>query len=132
MFVPDLPNTDHPDFKEQLSFLEKNYKDLIDENTIIVGHSLGCFLAKQFIVKCNKKIKKFISVAPVHDELIIDDEDVNRYIKDITTDTKKLNKLVGETFLFISQNDPLIPHEAAKTYYEKSFKDAKIVSFQDK
>jgi hypothetical protein len=37
---PELPNSSLPDLEEQLTFLETSYWSSIDENTIIIWHSL--------------------------------------------------------------------------------------------
>lgn len=89
-------------------------------------------MANEFIIKCNKKIKKLINIAPVHEELTIDHNDVNSYFQGIKTDSKKIKKLLDEHIIFISKDDELIPYEEAKKYYEKAFKDVKIISFEDK
>jgi len=54
------------------------------------------------------------------------------YIDEVKTDAKKLEKLIEEHIVFLSKNDPAIPYEAAKKYYEKSFENAKIISFENR
>ncbi len=52
--APQLPNTDNPTEEEQVSFVLKNCK--FDENTILLGHSLGCVVAMKVLEKLDKKI----------------------------------------------------------------------------
>lgn len=59
--VPELPTmkTDLPDMELQLKTIQKVVP--IDENTIIIGHSLSCLLAMRLAEK--RKYKKMILVA---------------------------------------------------------------------
>lgn len=58
VFVPDLPNSGKPNINDQVEYVLKNFK--IDENTIILGHSLGGVLAMRLVEKINKKIRKLV------------------------------------------------------------------------
>ncbi len=60
---PQLPNTDDPKEIEQVSYVLENVD--FDENTILVGHSLGCAVAMKVVEKLEHNIKKMILVAPV-------------------------------------------------------------------
>src|SRR5581483_3016768 len=61
VFAPDLPNASEPNIEEQLNFILKNYN--FDENTIIIGHSLGAVLALKVLPKIKVKIRKLILAA---------------------------------------------------------------------
>ena len=61
--APDMPDPMEPNLDTWLSFLEQ-YKDKLNENSVIIGHSLGGVAAMQFISKLKKKIGKLILVAP--------------------------------------------------------------------
>ena len=60
---PDLPNTESPTVSEQVDFVLENCD--FDENTILLGHSLGTVVAMKVAEK--KKLKKLILVAPFID-----------------------------------------------------------------
>ena len=60
---PTLPDAKLPDYKERMTFLEKEYGDFIDENTIIIGHSSGAPTAWQLAEK--KRVRGLVLVAPV-------------------------------------------------------------------
>ncbi len=60
VFVPNLPNTNNPNISEQVDYVLANTK--IDENTIIVGHSLGGVVAMRLLEKVNKKVAKVMFV----------------------------------------------------------------------
>gem|GEM_PF-1171629 len=71
VLTPDLIDSENPDLEKHLKQLEK-YKNEIDENTIIIGHSLGCITALSFISEYNLKIKKFIAIAPMFNSIDLD------------------------------------------------------------
>ena len=59
--VPNLPNTNKPNFLEQVDFVLKNFK--FDENTILLGHSLGGAIAIKVIENLSNPIKRLILCA---------------------------------------------------------------------
>lgn len=65
VIVPDLPNSNTPNLDEQLAFLEQ-FISRLDEQSIIIGHSLSGQLAAKFTESFDKKIKALIMVAPTY------------------------------------------------------------------
>lgn len=61
--IPELPHTEKPQEQEQISFVLEKYK--IDENTVIVAHSLGCAVAMKILMQTKTRIAGLILVAPV-------------------------------------------------------------------
>jgi leucyl-tRNA synthetase family protein len=59
--IPTLPNSSNPNIGEQARFVLENCE--MDENTIIIGHSLGVSVGLNVIQNLDFKIKKFVSVA---------------------------------------------------------------------
>lgn len=101
VFLPDLPtiHTDQPDMNLQLKFINDHF--IIDENTIVVGHSLGCLLAMRLAEK--KKYKKIILVAGWDfDDLV---EGQKSFWPD-KIDHDKIKKNVKEIYCISSDNDP--------------------------
>ena len=58
--VPQLPNADSPNIIEQAEYVLKNCK--FDEDTVLLGHSLGSVVALKVLEKLNRPIKKLITV----------------------------------------------------------------------
>jgi pimeloyl-ACP methyl ester carboxylesterase len=58
-----------PDLERQLAFLEQ-YRDKLNEQSIIIWHSMWGFLGMHFVERLGKKINKLICVAPVFNWLI--------------------------------------------------------------
>ncbi|MES2314475.1 MAG: class I tRNA ligase family protein [Patescibacteria group bacterium] len=58
--VPELPNPANPKESEQVDYVINNCT--IDENTVIVAHSLGGVVAQKVIMKLNKQISGLVLV----------------------------------------------------------------------
>ncbi|OQA51961.1 MAG: Leucine--tRNA ligase [candidate division WS2 bacterium ADurb.Bin280] len=62
VFLSDLPDYQNPKEEEQVDFLMKNVT--LDENTIVIGHSLGGIVAMKLLEKAGKRIHELYLVAP--------------------------------------------------------------------
>ena len=60
--APQLPNTDKPVETEQVEYVLQHCK--FDENTVLIGHSLGARVAMRALLNYGKKIKSLVLVAP--------------------------------------------------------------------
>lgn len=60
--APQMPNTDLPKESEQVDFVIENCH--IDENTVIIGHSLGAVVAIKALQKMNRPVAGLVLVAP--------------------------------------------------------------------
>ena len=60
--APQLPNTDNPTEVEQVQYVLDNVA--FDENTVLVGHSLGGLVAMRVLEKLPHKIHHLVLVAP--------------------------------------------------------------------
>jgi leucyl-tRNA synthetase/FMN phosphatase YigB (HAD superfamily) len=63
--IPELPNSRDPKESEQVEYVLKNCH--FDENTVIIGHSLGCVVAQKVIMKLNKPISGLVLIASAID-----------------------------------------------------------------
>jgi len=110
VLVPDLPDqrTDHPDVDKQIAFVKK--LEFLDENTIVIGHSLGALLGMRLAEKY--KFKRLITVSGWdYNDLC----EGHKLFWKTMMDHKKIKKNVKEIVCFGSDNDP---------YYTKiSFED---------
>ena len=122
VFVPDLPtiHTNMPDMSKQISFIEKLL--LIDEHTIIFGHSIGRLLGLRLAEKYSFK-KLFLIAGWDFDDLTeghklfwpnkINHEEIKKHVKEIycissdndpyTTafTTEEMSKRLGAKFILI-------------------------------
>lgn len=138
VIVPDMPDSEFPDLHKWLHDLDK-YKDKIGENTLVIGHSLGCPTAIQYLQKLNKRIKRLILVAPTHKDMDWHDykkknpyENSNNIqrVSETHTDWNKVKSLVPNITAYFSEDDPYIPFNV-KDYYVRDL-NAKIITYKDK
>jgi predicted alpha/beta hydrolase family esterase len=107
VIVPDLPNTMHPQQKEWLAAVLKltDY----DENTIIVGHSLGTILTLRLLEKLEKKVKAIFLVASFDEPL--DMHELSNFFEK-PFDYEKIKKSSGKSYIISGDKDPYIPIES--------------------
>jgi leucyl-tRNA synthetase len=122
--LPKLPNTDNPNIMEQADYVLKNCK--FDENTVLLGHSLGSVVALKVLEKLNKPIKKLITIAG-----FAQPSTKNRYYNktiDWKFDFDKIKKNAKEVVLLRAKNDTAVFGERAE--YLKNVLGSKVVDFQ--
>ncbi|MDO8552217.1 MAG: leucine--tRNA ligase [bacterium] len=92
--APELPNTSEPKEYEQVKYVFDHCH--IDENTVIIGHSLGAVVAMKLLQKINRPVGGLVLVAPAIDSAFANAEP-RTYWKDFSWDIKydKLKTLAG-------------------------------------
>lgn len=126
VFVPEMPDSGSPKLDAWMKHMEQ-YKDKIDENTIFVGHSLGCPFILHLLQNLDHPIKAAFLVSAFVGELgpVFDP-----FIGDISIrefNWEKIRKNCAKFVIINSDNDPYIPLEKAKELHEKlSGSDLKI------
>ena len=73
----DMPGTEEPKIEEWVEYLRENISD-VDENTYLVGHSIGCQTIMRFLEKLHKhkKVAGCAFVSPWLDLINLDQEDM--------------------------------------------------------
>lgn len=141
VFNPIPKDTNKPVLEDQLNEIIIEYANNINEKTAIIWHSLWCLLANHFITTTGRKIAKLISVAPAFRENSIEEIvkkfpgfwPAKKYLEDYQNkdfDEEKLEKLVDEHIVYISEDDPFIPFNLVQNYYYNTFKNVIIKKFQ--
>ena len=82
--APELPNSMHPKESEQVDFVLKNVK--LDENTVVIAHSLGSVVAMKTLAKLNKPISGLVIVAAAVDPKFDKHYDSRPFAKDYSWD----------------------------------------------
>ena len=85
------------------------YEDKINEETVLIGHSLGAAFILNYLERTSKKIKAAILVAGFHKLLGIKYDEINRSFIDKQFDWNKIKTSCGRFFVFASDNDEFIP-----------------------
>lgn len=96
VWVPTLPNTEEADLKEWLSFILEN--GIINEETILIGHSAGSALILSILEKINVKIKQAILVAGFID--------LDSKILQTSYDWNKIKSNIDDIIFINSDDDP--------------------------
>src|SRR4030042_3332927 len=101
VYIPDLPTmqTNLPDMKKQLGFIEKSFK--IDKNTIVFGHSLGTLLVMRLAEKY-KFMKLFLIAGWDFDDLTAE----HKLFWPNKINHSKIKNNVKEIYCLSSDNDP--------------------------
>jgi predicted alpha/beta hydrolase family esterase len=118
------PKDWEPNYEEWKRIFEKNN---IDENTILVGHSLGCGFILRWMAENKKKVKKIILVAPY----VLDSPELPGLKAMVSFEfDSSLNGLCEELVVFSSEDDHSFILNSAKEINNKL--KSKHLSFKDK
>ena len=100
--TPELPNPTAPDESEQVDYVLNHCH--FDENTVIVGHSLGCVVALKALMKLNKPISGLVLVASAVDPKFDKYYDSKPFSKnfDWTYDFDQIKRLTGGKIAILS------------------------------
>jgi leucyl-tRNA synthetase len=126
VIMEQLPWNNTPDLEKQLEFLEQ-YREMMDEKSIVIGHSMGWFLGMHFVERLWKKIDKLVCVAPIFNWLIDHvDWSTSATGWEIGSNSMKKNynpeiiqKNVNTWQVFLSENDSSILYHLSKKHFEE-------------
>ncbi len=137
--TPALPNTNEPNFEEWLQAAKDALPD-DTTNTVVTGRSLGCWTA--LALAQTARFRKIILVAPVAPteewygrfnregwdaaEKKIAEDFVDT--KNGNLDFEKIAKNVDEVVVYLSTDDPYIPLEATKAFFEKNIPNVRVIT----
>jgi hypothetical protein len=130
VYTPTMPNKTNAQYDEWKILFEK-IVDLLDDNIILIGHSLGgIFLAKYLSENTiGKKVKKTFLVAAPFDDEGIEHEPLYSFLR--TGSLKNLEKQAGEIYIYHSEDDFAVPFgHLAK--YQAELPSANIRAMKDK
>jgi uncharacterized protein len=125
VIVPDLPDSDYPKQDKWLPVALKltDY----DENTVLIGHSLGTGLIMRILERIDKKVKAIFLVSAFDVDLGIDEIETFFYK---SYDYDKIKKNAGKIYILNSDNDPYVPLNVAEQLSKKL--KSKFIAFHNK
>jgi len=114
VFVPKFPTPQGQTLENWLRVFEE-YEKYLDENSIVIGHSLGPAFLLTVLERLNHPIRAAFFVAgfvgllgnPTFDE-------INKTFIDKSFDWKKIKQNCKRFYVFHSDNDPYVPLEKGK------------------
>ena len=117
-FVPQFPAGEGQNYKQWKTIL-KGYYDagLIDENTVFIGHSLGCVFATRFVVEMRIDVAGIVAVSGFNGNGNV--PEINALNESFLTTNRKLakvSKFVKFFHCIYSDNDPYLPIELLEDF----------------
>jgi len=116
-----MPDPHTPVIEKWVSYLEKEV-GTPDEETIFVGHSIGCQTILRYLEIIDVKVAGAFFVAGWFDLANMEDEEVKEIARpwiENKIDLEKVKKNLFKSFLFISDNDPFNYFELNKEKFSE-------------
>jgi leucyl-tRNA synthetase len=118
VFNPTMPESNHPDLQSWLKALHP-YLNKLNENSIVIGHSLGSKAAVHLLGETDKKIAKLFLVASAIGNPRRDWKEVEKQMPESNVEAlqkfwqepinwKSVNESVKKSFVILSKDDPVI------------------------
>jgi leucyl-tRNA synthetase/predicted alpha/beta hydrolase family esterase len=101
----DFPNTENPVYEEWKAHFEKELLPKINQNTVILGHSLGCGFLQRYLTEENLKVSEIVFSAPTVNDCNIA-EIANFFTKEF--DYEKIKNSADNIFVFGGGKDEYI------------------------
>lgn len=116
--ILNMPDSGDPHLEAWLNHLRKNVLN-IDENTIFIGHSLGCVTALRYILEKNIKIKGAILVSGFINENPMDEqtESLQEFVE-APLDIARIKNLISSRIVITATDDDIVPTEATQKLAE--------------
>jgi len=124
--APALPNPDEPRVMEQVQYVLDNVE--FDENTVLLGHSLGAPVALKVVEALDHPIKKLISAAGFIEPDFSDHERPFAKTFDWRFDFKRIKKNARSIVYLRAKNDTAVPGIQTDRMREKL--GGRIVDFE--
>ena len=112
IWLPQLPNAEHPSLSKWQQFIKEQSPFPINEETLIVGHSSGAILALVLAENNIEKIGAIVDVSVFHDNSL--QWQPNDQLFDVQLDWTAIREGVNELLFIHSDNDPYVPLDQAQ------------------
>jgi hypothetical protein len=132
--IPKMPNTETPKIGEWIPYLEKMI-GTPDEETFLVGHSIGCQTILRYLQRIDVKIGGVVFVAGFVNLLpkTFEEEGTEEIAKpwlETPINWEKIKQNCDNFVAICSTDDPFVPIEDAEIFKDKL--NAKILTFENK
>ncbi|MFA6520655.1 MAG: alpha/beta hydrolase [Candidatus Paceibacterota bacterium] len=127
VLVPDMPEIDTPVIDKWVNHLS-TIVGIPDENTIFIGHSIGCQAILRYLETIDVSIGGAIFVAGWFTLTGMEDEEVEKiaepWIK-TPINFERIKEVLPKSIAILSDNDPYVPLESTRMVFEKEL-DTKV------
>jgi leucyl-tRNA synthetase len=110
VYVPELPNSNDPNVYDQVAEVLKSVP--FDENTVLVGHSLGGVVAMKVLEQLKKPLRKTVLITSFTQNRFLD-EPFRAYAFDWKFDAKKIKNNAGSIHILRDTTDDTVPQYQA-------------------
>jgi len=124
VFVPKFPTPENQNLESWLRIF-KDYEKCVDDDSILIGHSLGAAFILTILE--NHKAKAAFLVAGFTGLLGISFDNVNKTISDKKFNFQKIKENCRKFFIYSSDNDPYVPLDKGKELARNLESELKIV-----
>lgn len=128
--APEMPNPDEPEINSWVSCLGNIAEDY-NENTIFIGHSIGCQTIMRFLEKYNKKAKGAIFVSGWLELINLEDEAAEKIAKpwiETPINFEKVKNNIGKSIVLLGSNDQwVVADKTKKDFEEKLNSEVEII-----
>ena len=119
VIIPNFPTREEINISKYFKVFDK-YRDIMNENLIVVAHSIGNPMFIKYICKNNIHIGLYISLAGFADPFYVEGKDVlNQVIRPLKISNEEKCKnvnLIKEKYSIYSDNDHIVPFKMLKDY----------------
>lgn len=119
VIMPEFPVREEITVEGYFEILDK-YKEIFNENLIVVAHSIGNPMFIKYISKNGLKVGKYISLAGFSKDFFNEGKDVlNEKVKLTILTDKELNDaktMINEKYSIYSDSDHLVPFKLLEQY----------------
>lgn len=121
--VPELPDSDHPKIETWLKTLTEAASE-VDEETIFIGHSLGCQTILRYLEKLpsDKKVGTVICVAGFFALVNLEGPEQEALAKpwlEMPIDTDKVKTIANKIVLILSDDDQWVKVDPNQRMFEE-------------
>lgn len=117
--TPSMPNTEAPEIQHWVEKLASVIGE--DENTVLIGHSIGCQTIMRYLANVDKKVKGVLFVAgwftlnDIHDP---QETEIARPWVETKFDIDTFKQNAGKIISIFSDDDPYVSEENWKRFEE--------------
>ncbi len=129
VFIPKFPTPENQSLASWKKVFKK-YKQYINENTILIGHSLGPAFLLDVLEGLDKPVKSAFFVAGFLGLLDNSDfDEINKTFTDRNFNWNKIKQNCKKFYIYHADNDPYIPIKKAKELANKL--DTKVIEIKN-
>jgi uncharacterized protein len=128
VYAPKFPTPERQSLEEWYAIL-KPYESHINEQTIMIGHSLGPSFILTILERVNTPIKACFFVAPFIGLLNnLDFDEINKTFVEKDFDWRKINSNCKKFSLYSSDDDPYVPLDKGKFLSDKLKSNLNVIT----